>query len=74
MTAADLCGAATQVAVTVTVVGALTEAGAVYTPEAEIAPVPGWIDHRTVPSVAPETTVENARLWPADTTPFEGLT
>ena len=55
-------GAATLAAVTVTIRGALIEAGAVYRPELEMEPTAGLIDQETAVLDKPVTAALNCRV------------
>jgi hypothetical protein len=56
---AFLLASATLVAVTVTVCGPLSAAGAVYSPPLEIVPTAGLTDHVTAVLLVPVTAAEN---------------
>jgi hypothetical protein len=61
---AFLVASATLVAVTVTVCGLPSVAGAEYRPLPEIVPIAGLTDHDTLVFNEPETVAENCCVWP----------
>jgi hypothetical protein len=59
-----LLGSAALVAVTVTVCGVPSVAGAEYKPPLEIVPTAGFTDHEMLVFNEPATVAENCCVWP----------